>query len=140
MLTTVCIAIHCHKKPAAGKDLLGRIAYRLNSITDKGLRHLCLLGMELHKTLLIQKGFVVVLLFAYLASGLSFTATVPVNSAAEAAARQYTAELKGIVTDGTFQRLDEIQAGLDEAIAAFQTAKWNTLSLIFTPARARRQR
>ncbi len=123
LLTTVCIAIHCHKKPAAGKDLLGRIAYRLNSITDKGLRHLRLLGMELHKTLLIQKGFVVVLLFAYLAAGLSFTATVPVNSAAEAAARQYTAELEGIITDSTFQRLDEIQAGLDEAIAAFQTAK-----------------
>lgn len=123
LLTAVCIAIHCHKKPAAGKDLLGWIAYRLNSITDKGLRHLHLFGMELHKTLFIQKGFVVVLLFAYLAAGLSFTATVPVNSAAEAAARQYTAELEGIITDSTFQRMDEIQAGLDEAIAAFQTAK-----------------
>lgn len=123
LAAAVCIAVHCHKKPAAAKDLLGRIAYRLNSLTDKGLRHLRLLGMELHKTLFIQKGFVVVLLFVYLAVGLSFAATVPVNSAAEAAARQYTAELEGIVTDSTFQRMDEIQAGLDEAIAAFDTAK-----------------
>lgn len=123
LLAAACMAIHCHKKPATGKDLLGRIAYRLNSLTDKGLRHLHLLGMELHKTLFIQKGIVVVLLFVYLAAGLSFTATVPVNTAAEAAARQYTAELEGAITDSTFRRMDEIQAGLDKAIAAFDTAK-----------------
>lgn len=123
LAAAICIAVHCHKKPAAGKDLLGRIAYRLNSLTDKGLRHLHLLGMELHKTLFIQKGIVVVILFVYLVVGLSFAATVPVNSAAEAAARQYTAELEGEITDSTFQRMDEIQAGLDEAIAAFDTAK-----------------
>ena len=79
--------------------------------------------MELHKTLFIQKGIVVVILFVYLAAGLSFTATVPVNSASEAAARQYTAELEGEISESTFQRMDEIQAGLDEAIAAFDTAK-----------------
>ena len=123
LAAAVCIAVHCHKKPAAGKDLLGRIAYRLNSLTDKGLRHLRLLGMELHKTLFIQKGFVVIILFVYLAAGLPFTATVPVNSASEAAARQYTAKLEGEISDSTFQRMDEIQAGLDEAIAAFDTAK-----------------
>lgn len=123
LLTAVCIAIHCHKKPAAGKDLLGRIAYRLNSLTDRGLRHLHLLGMELHKTLFIQKGFVVLLLFVYLSAGLSFTATVPVNSAAEAAAKQYTAELEGIVTDSTLQRIGEIQAELDGAVTAFNYAK-----------------
>lgn len=123
LAAAICIAVHCHKKPAAGKDLLGRIAYRLNSLTDKGLRHLRLLGMELHKTLFIQKGFVVIILFVYLAAGLPFTATVPVNSASEAAARQYTAKLEGEISDSTFQRMDEIQAGLDEAIAAFDTAK-----------------
>lgn len=36
LAAAVCIAVHCHKKPAAAKDLLGRIAYRLNSLTDKG--------------------------------------------------------------------------------------------------------
>ena len=123
LAAAVCIAVHCHKKPAAGKDLLGRIAYRLNSLTDKGLRRLRLLGMELHKTLFIQKGVVVVILFIYLVAELSFTATVPINSASEAAARQYTAELEGEITDTTLGRMDKIQAGLDEAIAAFDTAK-----------------
>lgn len=123
LLAAVCIFIHCHKKPAAEKDLLGRIAYRLNSLTDKVLRHLPLLGMEFHKTLFIQKGVVVLILFLYLAAGLSFTAMVPVYNASEIAARQYTAELEGAITESTFRRMDEIQARLDEAIAKFDTAK-----------------
>lgn len=123
LLAAFCIAIHCHKKPAEGKDLLGRIAYWLNSLTDKGLRLLHLLGMELYKTLFIQKGIVVLLLFIYFAAGLSFTATVSVNSATEDAARKYTAELEGIITDATFQAMDEMQMDLDSMITAFDNAK-----------------
>lgn len=123
LLATTCVAVHCHKKPAAGRDLLGSLAYRLNSLTDKGLRHFHLLGMELHKTLFIQKGAVVILLFVYLATGLSFTAFVPIGSAADAAARQYTATLEGVISENTFQKMDAIQAELTDTITAFDNAK-----------------
>ena len=53
LLAAVCVYVHCHKKPAAGRDLLGRVAYGLNSVTDKVLQPLHLFGMELHKTLWI---------------------------------------------------------------------------------------
>lgn len=123
LLATICIRVHSCKKPAAGKDMLGRVAYGINSVTDKGLRHLRLFGLELYKMLWIQKGIVIILLFAYLTIGLSFTANVPVYSPEEAAARQYTVELMGEITDDTFSRINDIEAELDQAIADYEDAK-----------------
>lgn len=123
LLTTMCILIQCYKKPAAGKDLLGRVAYGINSITDKGLRHLRLFGMELHKMLWIQKGIVITALFVYLAVGLSFTANIPIYNPAETAARQYTVELTGEINNDTFDRITAIEAELDQTIADYEDAK-----------------
>ncbi|MCH5272750.1 MAG: hypothetical protein J1E35_03680, partial [Lachnospiraceae bacterium] len=123
LLAAICILIHCFKKPAAGKDLLGRIAYGVSNVTDRGLCHLQLFGMELHKTLWIQKGIVITALFVYLAVGLSFTANIPVYNPAEMAARQYTAELAGEITDDTFARINAIEAELKQTIADYEDAK-----------------
>ena len=119
----VCIIIQCYKQPSAGKDLLGRVAYRLNSITDRILRRLHLSGMEIYKTVWLQKGLVIILLFAYLVSGLSFTVSIPVSTAEESATRQYTAALEGEITDATFAEIDRIQAELDKTISAYEEAK-----------------
>lgn len=123
LLATTCIIIHCYKKPAAGKDLLGRIAYEINSVTDKGLRHLRLFGMELYKALWIQKGIVITALFVYLVVGLSFSANIPVYNPAEITAQQYTAELAGEITDDTFTRITAIESELDQSIADYEDAK-----------------
>lgn len=122
LLAAVCIIIHCRKRPAAGKDLLGRFVYGINRIVDRFLRRFHLLGMELHKTLSIQKGILIILLFFYLVSGLSFTVKIPVTDQTDAAARQYTVELAGIITDDTFRRIDEIQTELDNTLAAHEQA------------------
>ena len=122
LLAAVCIIIHCYKRPAAGKDLFGRFVYGINRIADWFLRRSHLFGMELHKTLSIQKGILIVLLFLYLVSGLSFTVKIPVTDQTDAAARQYTAELAGIITDDTFLRIEEIQTELDNTIAAHEQA------------------
>ena len=118
LLAAVCVYVHCHKKPAAGRDLLGRVAYKLNSVTDKFLRRLHLFGMELHKTLWIQKGVVIAALLVYVAFGLAYTVSIPIMSSAEQAAKQYTAEFAGPITDDTFARMDAEQAELDAIIAA----------------------
>ncbi len=123
LLAAVCVWVHCHKKPAAGRDLLGRVAYKLNSVTDKLLRRLHLFGMELHKTLWIQKGMVIAALLVYVVLGLSYTVSIPVMSSAEQAARQYTTQFAGPVTDGTFARIDAEQTQLDNAIAAHEDAQ-----------------
>ena len=123
LLAAVCIYVHCHKKPAAGRDLLGRVAYKLNSVTDKFLRRLHLFGMELHKTLWIQKGVVIAALLVYVVFGLSYTVSIPVMSSAEQAARQYTAQFAGEITDDTFSRMDAEQTELDEIIAARDQAQ-----------------
>lgn len=117
LLAAVCIEIHSYKRPAAGKDLLGRFVYSINRIADWFLRRFRLLGMELHKTLFIQKGVLIVALFLYLVSGLSFTVTIPVTDQTDAAARQYTSELAGAITDDTLRRIEEIQAELDNTLA-----------------------
>ncbi len=123
LLTAICVYVHCHKKPAAGRDLLGRVAYKLNSVTDKFLRRLHLMGMELHKTLWIQKGIVIVVLLIYVVFGLSYTVSIPVMSSAEQAARQYTTQFAGEITDGTFARMDAEQKLLDNDLAAYEDAK-----------------
>lgn len=123
LTAAICIFIHCHKKPAAGKDLLGRVAYGINTVTDTGLRHLGLFGMELHKTLWIQKGIVIIALFVYMAVGLSFTANIPLFNPAEVAAQQYAIELMGEITDDTFVRIKAIEAELDQTIADYEDAK-----------------
>ena len=123
LLAAVCVYVHCRKKPAAGRDLLGRVAYRINSVTDKALRRLHLFGMELHKTLWIQKGVIIAALLIYVAFGLSYTVSIPITSSEEQAARQYTAEYAGEVTDGTFARMDAEQAELDAVAAAYEDAK-----------------
>ena len=123
LLTAICVYVHCHKKPAAGRDLLGRVAYKLNSVTDKFLRRLHLFGMELHKTLWIQKGIVIVALLIYVVLGLSYTVSIPVMSSAEQAARQYTTQFAGEITDGTFARMDAEQKLLDNDLAAYEDAK-----------------
>lgn len=122
LLAEVCIIIHCYKRPAAGKDVFGRFVYGINRIADWFLRRFHLLGMELHKTLSIQKGILIILLFFYLVSGLSFTVKIPVTDQTDAAARQYTVELAGIITDDTFRRIDEIQTELDNTITAHEQA------------------
>ena len=123
LLAAVCIAIHCRKKPSTGKDLLGRVAYRLNRISDRLLRGLHLSGMEIFKTVWLQKGLVIILLFFYLAAGLSFTVTIPVSTAEESAARQYTAALQGEITDTTFAEIDRMQAELDKILSDYEDAK-----------------
>lgn len=122
LLAEVCIIIHCYKRPAAGKDVFGRFVYGINRIADWFLRRFHLLGMELHKTLSIQKGILIILLFFYLVSGLSFTVKIPVTDQTDAAARQYTVELAGLITDDTFLQIEEIQTELDNTIAAHEQA------------------
>lgn len=70
----------------------------------------------------IQKGVIILLLFLYLVSGLSFTVTIPVTDQTDAAARQYTSELAGPITDDTFLRIEEIQTELANTIAAHEQA------------------
>ena len=123
LLAAVCILIHCRKKPAAGKDLLGRVAYGINTVTNMGLCHLRLFGMELHKTLWIQKGVVIIALLIYLAAGLSFMANIPMFNPTEMAAQQYTAELAGEITDDTFAQINAIEAKLEQTIADYENAK-----------------
>ena len=123
IVAAVCIYVHCHKKPAAGRDLLGRVAYKINSITDKALRRLNLFGMEFHKTLWIQKGVVIAALLVYVAFGLTYTVKIPITSSEEQAARQYTAEYAGEINDDTFVRMDAEQAKLDAVVAAYEDAK-----------------
>lgn len=123
LTAAICILIHCRKKPAAGKDLLGRVAYGINTVTDTGLRHLGPLGMELYKTLWIQKGIVIMALFVYLAVGISFTANIPIYNPSEVAARQYIIELMGEITDDTFARINTIEAELDQTIVDYEDAK-----------------
>lgn len=123
LLGTACIVINCYKKPAAGKDLLGRFAMKLNGITDKVLGHLRLFGFEIYKAVWIQKGIIVIAILLYLATGFSYTAPVPVHNAAEGAARQYTEELAGEITEDTLNRIESIQAELNQTISDYETAK-----------------
>lgn len=123
ILAAVCITIHCHKRPAAGKDLLGRFVYGVNRVSDWFLRRFHLFGMELHKTLSIQKGVLILVLFLYLVTGLTFTVNIPVSSITDAAARQYTAQLAGEITEDTLRQIEDIQAELDATLAAHEKAR-----------------
>lgn len=123
LLTAACVALQCLKKPTEGRDLLGRAAYKINSVTDRFLRRLRLLGMELHKTLWIQKGVIAAALLVYVAVGLSYTTPVPVTSLAEQAAREYTAMFAGPVTGETFDRMDGERKRLDNDLDAYEDAK-----------------
>ena len=122
-IAAVCITVHCKKKPAAGKDILGRAAYKINSVTDKVLYRLHLFGIELYKTLWIQKGIVLAALLVYVVFGLSYTVSIPVISAADQAAKQYTVYFAGPITDGTFAQMDVEQASLDAAKETFEQAQ-----------------
>lgn len=123
ILAAVCITIHCHKRPTAGKDLLGQFVYSVNRVTDWFLRRFHLFGMELHKILSIQKGVLILVLFLYLVTGLTFTVNIPISSATDAAARQYTAQLAGEITEDTLQQIENIQAELDATLSAHEEAR-----------------
>lgn len=123
LLVGVCITIHCHKRPASGRILLGHFAYGINRITDGFLRRFHLLGMELYKTLFIQKGILLIILFFYCVPGLIFTVNIPVGGSKEAAARAYTAQLSGPITADTMQQIRDISSELDTIIAAHASAK-----------------
>ena len=123
LLASLCLTVQCRKKPAAGRDLLGRAAYRFNGITDWVLCRLPLMGMELHKTLWIQKGIVITALLAYGVSHLSYTANIPLFSSVEEAERQYTATLAGPITEDTFAEMDAIQDQLDQVLQDYEDAK-----------------
>ncbi len=122
-LTAACVCFHCRKRPAEGRDLLGGAAYGVNAVADKVLRRLGLFGMELHKTMLIQKGVLIAAIFVYAAFGMSYAVSIPVMSFAELAERQYTSEFAGAITEDTIARMDEKQAELEGAIAAYEAAE-----------------
>ena len=123
ILAAICIYIHCRKKPSSGRDLLGKIAYRINSVTDKFLRRLNLLGMELHKTLWIQKGIVIIILLCFAAVKLSYTVKIPITSLADQAAAKYTAQFAGEITDSTFALINEEQNRLNDILTSYENAK-----------------
>lgn len=123
ILAAACISIHCHKRPAAGKDILGRFVYGMNRVRDCFLRRFHLFGMELHKTLSIQKGVLILVLFLYLVMGLTFTVNIPVSSTTDAATRQYISQLSGEITEDTLQQIEDIQAELDATLAAHEEAR-----------------
>lgn len=123
ILAVTCFTIHCHKRPVAGKDLLERFVYGVNRATDWFLCRFHLLGMELHKMLSIQKGILIMVLFLYLVSGLTFTVNIPVSSTTDAAARQYTSRLVGEITADTLQQIEDIQAELDATLADYEEAR-----------------
>ena len=79
--------------------------------------------MELHKTLSIQKGVLILVLFLYLVTGLTFTVNIPVSSITDAAARQYTAQLAGKITEDTLLQIEDIQAELDATLAIHEEAR-----------------
>ena len=122
-LAAACVFIYCKKKPAGGKDILGKVVYCVRAITDKALCRFGLLGTEMYKTLWIQKGIVIIALFVYAVFGLSFSANIPLNSAAEVAEQKYIIELSGEITDETFSRIDSIMEQLDKAIFDYEKAK-----------------
>lgn len=122
-LAAACVFICCKKKPAGGKDVLGKIAYRIRGMTDKVLCRLGLLGTEAYKTLWIQKGIVIFALFVYAVFKLPFSANIPLYSAAEVAEQKYISELSGEITDETFSKIDSIMERLDKAISDYEQAK-----------------
>ena len=123
VLVAACVFIYCKKKPAGGKDFLGKIAYCVRAITDKVLCRFGLLGAEMYKTLWIQKGIVIIALFVYAVFGLSFSANIPLNSAAEVAEQKYIGELSGEITDETFSKIDSLMEQLDKSISDYEKAK-----------------
>lgn len=123
LTAAACVLVHCHKKSATGTSLIDRAVYGINTVTDLGLRHLRLFGIELYKTLWIQKGFVTAALLVYLAAGTPFTAKIPIYNPAEMAAQQYAEELAGKITDDTFARIAALEAELDQTIADYEAAK-----------------
>lgn len=122
-LTAACVFIYCKKKPAGGKDVLGKIAYCIRGITDKVLCRFGLLGTEAYKTLWIQKGIVIFTLFVYVVFKLPFSANIPLYSAAEVAEQKYIAELSGEINDETFSKIDSIMEQLDKSISDYEKAK-----------------
>lgn len=122
-LAAACVFIYCKKKPAVGKDILGKIAYCIRGITDKVLCRFGLLGTEAYKTLWIQKGIVIFALFVYLVFKLPFSANIPLYSAAEVAEQKYISELSGEITDETFSKIDSIMEQLGKAISDYEQAK-----------------
>lgn len=122
-LAAACVFIYCKKKPAGGKDLLGKIAYRIRGVTEKVLCRLGLLGTEAYKTLWIQKGVVIFALFVYVVFKLPFSANIPLYSAAESAEQKYIGELSGEITDETFSKIDSIMEQLDKSISDYEKAK-----------------
>lgn len=119
----ICVFINCKKRPAEGKDLLGKFAIKINGITDKILGNFRMLGFEAYKTFWIQKGIVMIALFLYLAPQFSYTTPVPVSNATESAARQYTAELAGKITAETFANIEKIREELNRVISDYEKAK-----------------
>ncbi len=118
-----CLAVQSLKRPEAGRDLLGRAAYGINSLTDRALRRLGPFGMELYKAAWLQKGAVVAAALVWAAAGLDFAAPAPVYTPAASAAREYTRELSGPLTDGTFARMDALEAELNGVLAARDAAR-----------------
>lgn len=123
VLAATCIFIYCNKKPAGGKDILGKAAYRIRSMTDKVLCRFGLFGTEMYKALWIQKGIVIFALFVYAVFGLSFSANIPLFSAAEIAEQKYISELSGEITEGTFLKINAIIKQLDKAISDYEKAQ-----------------
>lgn len=117
-----CLLVQAYKRPAAGKNFLEQAAYFLNCLCDFFLKKLHLLGMELYKILFLQKGFVVFLLFLYLACGLSHTATIRVASEQEAYEKQFVSDLSGEIRADTFARIEKLQTDLDRTIAEYAEA------------------
>lgn len=122
LAASACIFVMCKKRPASGRDILGRAAYIINSVTDKLLRRFHMLGMELYKTLWIGKGVVIVALLAYTVTELTFSVSVPVKSLSEQTAREYTVEFSGLITDDTLSRMDAEQKRLEGDVAAYEDA------------------
>ena len=116
------------KKPMATHNYLGKYVYFANRGIDAALTKLHLFGMECYKVLFIQKGVVILLLFAVLVPELVFVSSVLPKTQEEAAAEKIIMSLEGEITDETYAKLQEMQDEIDATISAYEEANLKYLA------------
>lgn len=134
LLTVLCLLCGCLKKPIKSPSIFARLWDKIQKLYDKLVSKLGMLGSEMNKLLIHQKGIVIV---AFLVCWALFLAQVPALDEQYNAVTAYNKTLyQGVITEET---LSIIQKEIDsltslEIKSQFESSKLSSLLEIYSEA------
>jgi len=121
-LMSAVIYVHCSKKPAHSQSFIDIILYHATVIRDKAISHFGLFMFEFYKTMVLQRGFLLLMIVFAIAFVIPFSSPI-YRDYEEVRQDEILISIAGQITDDTYRKLTEYRKAAEQIISDNEDAQ-----------------